>query len=230
MLQITYASADAAVAQRIRDELMASALKLERPMLVLLASPESLADETIMTQVQQARQQGHRIAVVTVRPVQVPADMGEFPPLDYTAGQPHRLVRYLNRVDLGTARIRRSRWLLLAVSAGALAMFFVAIWGIITGQVAFPQDEYATEYAFELGQIGTFAAPTLDYLMPRTTDDALNFPATAERAPTRVRIFAIETATALPQSLAATQQAIGTIAVATSAQLTLEAAVATPAP
>ncbi len=230
MLTIAYASTDTAIAQRIRDELMTSALKLEHPMLVLLASPESLADEAVMAQVQQARQQGHRIAVLTVRPVQVPAGIGEFPPLPYTGGQPHRLARYLNRADLGTARIRRSRVLLAVISAGALLMFFLAIWGIMTGQVAFPQDEYATEYAFELGQIGTFAAPTLDYLMPRTTDDALNFAATAERAPTRVRIFAIETATALPQSMAATQQAIGTIAVATSAQLTLEAATATPAP
>lgn len=231
MLNIAFAPPDQELANRIRDDLMRSKLRLEHRVLIWLASPESLADEGVMRTVKQAEKDGVRLAIIKVRPVDVPEGLGEFPPLDMTQKYSlDRIVAFVNRVDLGAARIRRSQRLLFFISAGVVIMFAAAIWGIISGNVRFPIEEYATEFAEELNQISTFVAPTLEFIMPRTTDDALNFAATVPAIPTRVRIFAIETATALPLSFSSTQQAIETAAAATSAAMTLAAPTATPTP
>jgi hypothetical protein len=229
MLNMTYAASDSAVAEKMTKDLSTAHLKLDHPMLIVVASPDGMKDESVNKAIKQAEKDNHRIAVVKVKAVSVPDSVGEFPPLDMSAKyDASRLVRYLNRVDMGMARVKRGQRLLFFIAVGALIMFAAAIWGIASGQVAFPQDEYATEFAFELNQISTFAAPTLDYLMPRTTEDALNFPATVERMPTRVVEFAIQTATALPSGMGATQEAIATAAVGTSAAMTQVAATATP--
>ena len=229
MLNIAYAPADQALAERLRSDLLSSKLRLENRVLILLAAPESLNDESVMRAVKQAEKDGVRIAVIKVRPVNVPEGLGELPPLDMTQKYAiDRVVAFVNRVDLGLARIRRSQRLLFFIGAGAVIMFAAAIWGITSGNVRFPIEEYATEFAEELSQISTFVAPTLEFVAPRTTQDALNFAATVPAIPTRVRMFAVETATALPLSFAATQQAIETAAVATSAALTQAAPLATP--
>lgn len=231
MLNIAYAPIDQALAERISSDIMRSKLRLENRVLILLAAPESLADEAVMRTVKQAEKDGVRLAVIKVRPVTLPERLGELPPLDMTqAYNLNRIVAFVNRVDLGAARIRRSQRLLFFVGAGAIIMFAASIWGITSGNVRFPIEEYATEFAEELSQIATFAAPTLEFVMPRTTDDALNFAATVPAIPTRVRVFAVETATALPLSFSSTQQAIETAAVATSAAMTLAAPTATATP
>lgn len=231
MLNIAYAPIDQALAERISSDIMRSKLRLENHVLILLAAPESLDDEAVMRTVKQAQKDGVRLAVIKIRPVTVPDGLGEMPPLDMTQTYNlNRIVAFVNRVDLGAARIRRSQRLLFFIGAGAIIMFAASIWGIISGNVRFPIEEYATEFAEELSQISTFVAPTLEFIMPRTTDDALNFAVTVPAIPTRVRVFAIETATALPMNFSSTQQAIETAAVATSAAMTLAAPTATPSP
>ncbi len=231
MLDIAYAPIDKELAERLSSDLARSKLRLEHRVLILLAAPESIADETVMRTVKQAEKDGVRLAVIKVRAVDVPAGLGEMPPLDMTHKYNlDRAVAFINRVDLGAARIRRSQRLLFFVGAGAIIMFAASIWGIISGNVRFPIEEYATEFAEELSLISTFAAPTLEFIMPRTTDDALNFAATVPAIPTRLRVFALETATALPLNVSGTQQAIETAAVATSAAMTLAAPTATPNP
>lgn len=227
MLNMTYAPSDQAMADRIRNDLATVPLKLDRRLLIVLASPASMQDDSVLQSVKEAASAGTHIAVIKVKPVEVAAGMGEFPPLDVsTTYDRQRLVRYLNRVDLGAARLRRNRLLLLLVSGAAMLMFAVGIWGITSGQVAFPVDEYATEYAFELNEISTFAAPTLEYLMPRTTDDALNYAATVQEMPMRVREFAIETATALNLD----QETFSTRAAATSISMTQQSGEVTATP
>ena len=226
MLNMTYAASDSALAEQMTKDLSTAPLKLDHSLLIVVASPDGMKDESVSKAIKQAEKDNHRIAVVKVKPTSIPDNLGEFPPLDLSAKYDrNRLVRYINRVDMGMARVKRGQRLLFFISAGAILMFVAAIWGITSGQVAFPQDEYATEFAFELDQISTFAAPTLDYLMPRTTDDALNYAATVEKMPTRVREFAIQTATALPIGM----DAIATAAVGTSAAMTEIAPTGTPA-
>lgn len=224
MLNIAHAAADAALAEQIKTDLMRSRIKLEHAVLIVLASPDSMQDDSIRQTIEQAKRDGQRVAVIQVKPVTVPDTLGTFPPLDLTGSYDSRkVIAHVNRVDMGMARIVRGRRWLALISAGAILMFFVAIWGILTRQVGFPVEEYATEYAIEQGQIETFAAPTLDFVMPRTTDQALNFALTVQVIPTRVRQFAIETATALPLGIEGTQNAIGTSAVGTSAAMTQQA-------
>jgi hypothetical protein len=233
MLNLTYAPSDAEIADKVKADLMASRLKLEHPMLVVIASPEAIQDENVKQAIKEAKSNQHRVAYLKAKTVDLSVDKSTLPPMDIRNGYKiKQLLAYLNNADLGKERLQRSKLLLLMVGGAALLMFFVGIYGINSRQVGFPVERYETEYAVELDQISTFIAPTMEYLQPRTTDDALNYASTVERIPTRVLIFALQTATTLPQSQA-TLETIGTIAIATEAQMTAQAtleATATPNP
>jgi hypothetical protein len=88
--------------------------------------------------------------------------------------------------------------------------------GLMGGYIGMPVDEFSTEAAIQEAMIETLTFPTLDPLMPRTTQDAENFPLTVEAANTRNAPLLMMTATALPGHLQATQAAIATAADMTS--------------
>jgi hypothetical protein len=235
MLNITYNASDAKIAEQLKADLAQTRLRLEHPMLVVLVSSEALRDESVQASIQEAKAQNHRIAFIKTKPIELTKNMSDLPPLDVSAKyDSKRVVQYLNRVDMGAQRLKRGRQLLVALLIGAGIMFVVAMWGIITQRVGFPVERYATEYALELEQISTYIFPTLDYLQPRTTDDALNYSATVDKLPTRILIFALQTATNVPMNNSATQDAIRAIetnAVGTAAVMTQQAqvtATATP--
>jgi len=151
--------------------------------------------------------------------------MGELPAINIQKYDLKKIVAYLNRVDLGAKRLNVNRRLLFFFGAAGLIMFFMAVWGVSSGSVVFPVGEYQTENALNEQRIEEFARPTLEAWMPRTTQDAIAFPATVEAAPTRLLVYLLQTATSIPLNAEATQNAIGTAAVATSIALT---ATATP--
>ncbi len=227
MLNITFATQDTDKANALRDLLAnATDLALEQPLLIVLASRVSMADETVQAAVAQAKAQGTHIAVLKLDNTPVPSGLGELPPLDIAKDlNAKRIVAYLNRADLGRARLQRSRLLLGWLMVAIVLMFGVALWSISSGRVAFPIDEFATQNAFAEQQIQFYAMPTLEQWMPRNTQDALTFDATVDAVPTRFLIYLLQTATAIPKSVSATQQAIATAAAMTAAALT-----ATPTP
>ena len=63
--------------------------------------------------------------------------------------------------------------------------------------VAFPVAEYNEEATFQAQWIDGLIRETLEAVQPRSTEDALNFAATHEAAPTRLFYYIRETATAL---------------------------------
>jgi hypothetical protein len=223
MLNITYHPQDEATAQRLRADLSNNpALKLERPMLIVLASAVSLQDEGVRKSVTQAKQDGKRVAVLSLDGTPVEPNLGELPALKLKKYNPNAVVRYLNRVDLGAQRVAVNRRLLFFFSAAVLVMFFMAVWGVSSGNVVFPVSEYQTRNAINEARIDAFIHTTLEGWMPRTTQDALNFSATVDALPTRFLIYTLQTATYIPLNAQATQEAIGTSAAATSAALTAQ--------
>jgi hypothetical protein len=94
--------------------------------------------------------------------------------------------------------------------------FTASVIGLATGYIGVPLDEFSTEAAIQNGMIETLIFPTLDPLMPRTTQDAENFPLTVAAANTRNAPLLMMTATALPRNQQATQAAFMTIEAATS--------------
>ena len=99
------------------------------------------------------------------------------------------------------AEVRQAnRRALLVIGAIAALMFGLAIMGILSGLVAFPVTEYNEEATFQSLWIDGLIGETLEYVQPRSTDDALNFAATLEAAPTRLYYYVRGTATALPRT------------------------------
>lgn len=232
-LNITYALVDEATAQKMRTDLARSSLKLEKPLLVVLLSPESASDATIAEEIRRAQAAKHNIAVVRLRPAEAPAALRGLPILDQTGGYQRRaLLRFLDNVDLGANRVRNRQRLVWLAAAVILVIFGAALWGIASGAVVFPVDEYATENAIREQMVNDLVRPTLEAIQPRTTQDALNFVATLENAPRVDREFLEQTATALPQSLNATATAFEASAAQTIIALTAQpsAVTATPAP
>ena len=99
---------------------------------------------------------------------------------------------------LGAGR-RGNLGALLVVGAIAFGMFLVGIWGITSGQVVFPVDEYNEEATLQQQWIQGLVGETLEYVMPKTTEDAINFQSTLDVAPTRLYLYIRETATAIPK-------------------------------
>ncbi|MCS6835459.1 MAG: hypothetical protein NZ750_05510 [Anaerolineae bacterium] len=218
MLNIAFHPTDQALAEKLQADLSKTYIRLEKPMLIVLLSQAALADAEVSRSVQQAQAEGARIAVILPQALtSLPAPYAGLPVFSATDGRYEMkgLMAYLNRVDLGETRIARSRALLLLMLVSVAVMFVLALWGVGSGQVRFPSSEYATDDAIAFSQIQTLTFPTLDPLMPRSTEDALAFPATVQAAPTRNRPYLAGTATALPRNLAATQEAIATNALMT---------------
>lgn len=234
MLDISFHSADERLAQQLQSELGKASFRLEHPMMLVLLTPSALADSALQRTVEQAHKKGVRIAPLLVKPITgaLPAPYAGLPIFDMSQGeyQLKRLLAFINRVDLGEARLARSRRLFAFIALSAVLMFGVSLWGVGSGLVRFPSQEYATEDALEFTRIQTLTFPTLDPLMPRTTEDALNFPATVEAASTRNRPFLRETATALPVGMTQTLAFIATSADLTQTARALPTETPTPTP
>jgi hypothetical protein len=178
-----------------------------------------------------ARKEGHRIALVMLRPTDLRDSLKDLPQLNLSSGYNlKRLTRFVLRADLEAQVRRANNRVLFYLVAAVVIVFAGSIWALTSGVVAPPADEFATENALIDSQIETITFPTLDAFQPRTTQDALDFPATADALQEDnedIYPFLIGTATALPANQQATQNAIATSAVQTQAARDAEA---TPEP
>lgn len=94
------------------------------------------------------------------------------------------------------ARRRANRRALAGFALLVTLIFCLAVASMANGIVAFPVAEYNEEATFQAQWIDGYIRETLDYVRPRGTADALNFPATYEAAPTRLYFYIRGTATA----------------------------------
>jgi len=205
MFKVVNAPADAALAARLEADLQASgAPPVPAGLLVAVLSPAAISDPTVQAALEAALDAGRPILPVLAAPTPLPKLVDHLPSLDFSAGyNPAALrqaVEALAAPDAGlplkviTPRVRRANrrigyWL------AALALFWFVTGLILVGVfgVQAPRREYDA--------VETEIVLTRDYYLernqPRTTEDAANFPATLQAAPTAQRPFLVETATAI---------------------------------
>ena len=198
MIRITYAREQEPLAEQISDDL-AGAAQPTQPLLIALVSRGSNADPHVQAEIERALAKGGRVVPILCEEIGLPAALGDRRALDFSGGYDgERLLRWLALTPEALRR-RNRRGLMLAAAIAAL-IFGIALVAISRGLVAFPVAEYNEEATFQSQWIGGLIGETLAAVQPRTTQDALNFAATHEAAPTRLYLYIRETATALPKS------------------------------
>lgn len=201
MIHITFSREEERLAERIRDDL-AHSVPSSDPVLIVLVSRASLADRHVQAEIEMARAERLRIVPILTEAVDLPAALMDLRPLDFSGGYDReRLLERLARTTMRPEDLRRANRRALTVIGGiALLMFGIALIAIVSGSIAFPVAEYNEEATFQAEWVNGLIRETLENVQPRTTEDALNFPATHEAAPTRLYLYIRETATALPKS------------------------------
>ena len=198
MIRITYSEEQTALAERIRDDL-ADTIEAPAPLLIVLASAASNADPVVQAELADALAAGERVLPILADSAELPPLLKKRPALDFSRGYSRkRLLTEVARATAAPDELRRAnRRALLVMGLLAALVFTVAIVTMSRGLVAFPVAEYNEEATFQAQWIDGLIRETLEAVQPRSTEDALNFAATHEAAPTRLFYYIRETATAL---------------------------------
>lgn len=196
MIRITYSTEQRRLAEQIRDDL---ANKAAPPVLLVLVSSQSNSDPAVQAEIRQARQKRIHIIPILAENAALPELLDGCKALDFAGGYSReRLWRRLSQATVTPADVRQAnRRALMVIGSIALLMFGLAIIGLMSGQVAFPVDEYNEEATFQAQWIHGMIGETLTFAQPRSTDDAIHFEATLQAAPTRLLLYIRETATAI---------------------------------
>lgn len=196
MIRITYSTEQRRLAEQIRDDL---ANKAAPPVLLVLVSSQSNSDPAVQAEIRQARQKRIHIIPILAENAALPELLDGCKALDFAGGYSReRLWRRLSQTTVTPADVRQAnRRALMVIGSIALLMFGLAIIGLMSGQVAFPVDEYNEEATFQAQWIHGMIGETLTFAQPRSTDDAIHFEATLQAAPTRLLLYIRETATAI---------------------------------
>ena len=199
MIRITYSCEQKALAEQIRDDL-SDANQLSRPVLIVLVSAQSNADAHVQVEIERALNDRVHILPILTENVSLPHSLNGQRALNCSGGYDReRLLTRLAQATMTPDDVRRAnRRALTVIGSIAVLIFAIAIVAIIGGLVAFPVTEYNEEATFQAQWVDGVIRETLEAVQPRTTEDALNFPATYAAAPTRLYFYIRGTATALP--------------------------------
>lgn len=213
MLNIVYPPSAANLAEKMQTDLGRMSLKLEKHYTFVLVNADTTADSGVQHATDLALEDKHIVVPVLLDDSPVPDKLEDQPVLDMRRGYKRgKLIDHVRRLELGRPVLQRNTRLLLILGGTTLVIFVVGILSIASGFVRPPLDEFATEEAINNAMIEEFLIPTLEGVLPRTTEDALNFPATVQAQPTRNRVYLALTGTALPLDRQATLDAIATAA------------------
>lgn len=201
MIRITYSQDQQPLAERIRDDL-SNRVRLTMPLLIVLVSRQSNADPHVQAEIEKALAKSLPILPILCEDIALPRALAEEQALDFSGGYDREgLLWRLARLTRTPKDVRRAnRRALVTIGGIAALMFGIALVAMAAGWVAFPVAEYNEEATFQSQWIGGLIGQTLEHVQPRTTEDALNFPATHKAAPTRLYLYIRETATALPKA------------------------------
>ena len=197
MIRITYAQAQAELAQAISADIAAD-FDPAHQILILLATRQAVSDAYVLAEIERALQRGDTIVPLLLEETPLPETLRGLRALDFTGGYNRiTLLEHLAQMSRTGESIRRANRRGLFIIGGiAVLMFALAIIGIGSGLVAFPVDEYNEEATLQAQWIDGLIGATLEYVQPRSTAEAQNFAATFEAAPTRLRFYIRGTATA----------------------------------
>lgn len=198
MIRITYAPEQNGLAETIRDDLAGETASAQ-PLLIVLVSHQSVGDPVAQAEIEHAIQSRENILPVLIDDVPLPSSLIDFHTLDFRDGYNRdALLAQLSQASRTSAGIRQAnRRALIVVGGLAALMFGIAIVAISGGLVAFPVDEYNEEATLQAQWIGGLISETLEFVQPRSTEDAQHFAATFQAAPTRLHFYIRGTATAL---------------------------------
>jgi hypothetical protein len=202
MINITYSADQKALAERIRNDLANAGFQPEVPVLLVLVSAVSNNDPTVQAEITRSIKKAVSIIPILAEDVTLPESLDVYKPLNFVGSYKWQsLMTRLSQTTMNSDDVKKAnRRAFLVIGAIALLMFFAGIYGIASGTVAFPVDEYNEEATFQAEWVNGLIVETLEYVQPHTTQDANNFDATLESAPTRLYLYIRGTATALPNS------------------------------
>ena len=209
-ITLKYLEESAGLAGRIHDDLQSAghtinnAISATDDLVIILLSPVSARDAGIKSAMKQALENYQHILPIIALPVDLPAIIGNLPPLDFSAGYDQTTL--LRRVDALTATDAprplttltdgkrhanaRSGLILLGV---VMVVFIGGMILLATRVVGVPEDEFAGVET----QIFLTRNYYIDRALPRTTEDAENFPVTAQEALPTIQPYLILTATGI---------------------------------
>lgn len=203
MLTIIHHASDALLAAQIKETVRD--LEDYAGMIVVL-SPAGVGDAQVMRAIYDAVDHSQHILPVLAKSVVLPDVIANLQPLDMSEGfRTDALRERITALQSGgltmqtlTPRKRmHNRNFGLLIGFIVVFMFLIGIVSIAVLGIRPPREEYNTLDTMVAATQHIYIAPEIAPFVPRSTDDALNFPATAQAMPTRFRPYLIMTATAV---------------------------------
>lgn len=212
MLTLVYNPQDASLAQRVMQDLKAQGFDFKESLtaekgLILLAvtSPAANTDASVQNVITQAFDNGQHIVLLTAQPAPIPKIMNHLRVFDFSSSSyplpalaEH--LRFLASPEAGsplkvlTPKTRaKNRGIGIWLTILVLVWFVVGLVVVGFFRIQAPVEEYntvETEYAATVASI-------VQQNLPRSTEEAENFPATVQAVTTAQRPVLIQTATAL---------------------------------
>ncbi|MBL8154382.1 MAG: toll/interleukin-1 receptor domain-containing protein [Anaerolineae bacterium] len=210
MLTVINAGADKPLAERIKADLQKVGYTVQEAvserredMLIAVISPAGSSDAGVQAALIQALDSGQHIIPVIASPTALPKLIDHLAALDFSQG--YHFAALKGRIEaLSTAEAGRPMTVLtprtreknrnIGYWLAALALVWFILGVILVGVfgIQAPQEEYNTLAT----QVGATVNAYVERNLPHTTQEAANFPATVQAAPTAQRPLLIATATA----------------------------------
>ena len=211
MITVINAPGDNDLAARIRQDLQAAGYTTGEQvqagtghLLVMVLSPEGSSDPAVTQAMIEALDNNQHIIPVLAKPAPVPKLIDHLAVLDFSQQYDAEALRNyaaaLTAPGAGrpmtviTPKVQRAnRRIGLWLAGLAIIWFIVALILVGVFRIQAPVEEYNTVDTLEAATVQVVVGRNL----PRTTEDALNFPLTLQAAPTAQRPLLITTATAM---------------------------------
>lgn len=212
---VAYSANDAVLGQKLTADLKAAGYNIvtqvanESDALLVLVRPSAIkTDSTLNQMMLTALDNGQHVLPITVDDQPLPRIIGNLQPLNF-AGNSYPLKELKERVayllspqapaplTVLTPKVRaRNRRIGLLIGIPTLIIFVAGVVLVGTGLIRPPSEEYILVETQRVETRNAIINPTLEAVLPRSTDDALNFAPTVQAMPTRLRPFLEATATA----------------------------------
>jgi hypothetical protein len=217
MFSLTYHPQDAANAEHLRSQLLAEGLSEHGSTAgsaavdIILLTPASLQDKSFLNDIYALLDRGGQMIIVKSQNAVMPKLLAHLPLVSLedpsTPAALHTMIdaalapgaRLPMKVLTPATRRSNARFGLL-VLAFVLGMFAVGIYSVAVLNIEVPIEEYNEIDTQVAATRDSLLAPTLESFLPYLPGDAaqaLEYPATLEAVPTRIRPFVAATATAV---------------------------------
>ena len=211
MITLVYNPQDAALAQRVMQDLKAQGFAFQETLtaekgLILLAftSPAANTDANVQNLITQAFDNNQHVVLLAAQPAPIPKLMSHVRVFDFSSSYPlPELAAHLRFLASPEARSplkvltpkTRAKNRGIGLWLTILALFWFIVGLVLVGffRIQAPIEEYNTVET----EVAATVANIVQQNLPRSTQEAENFPATVQAVTTAQRPMLIQTATAL---------------------------------